>query len=56
MGLFANDEPEQAVFFSPAKIAVVQVRQEEFEAQKEQKRLEKGIENQIKLRKKGIKG
>lgn len=35
MGLFANDEPEQAVFFSPAKIAVIQVRQEEFEAQKE---------------------
>ena len=35
MELFAKDEPGQAMFFSPGKIAVVRERQQELEAQKE---------------------
>ena len=34
MGLFPKDEPGQAMFFSPAKIAAVRSHQEELEAQK----------------------
>lgn len=48
MGLFAKDEPGQAMFFSPAKIAAVRAHQDELEAQKEQQRLEKEQERQRK--------
>jgi hypothetical protein len=41
MGLFDKDEPGQAMFFSPTRIAAVRARQEELEAQKEQGRREK---------------
>ena len=46
MGLFVKDEPGQAMFFSPAKIAAVRARQDELEAQKEQEKLEKELEHQ----------
>ena len=46
MGLFIKDEPGQAMFFSPAKIAAVRARQEELEAQREQEKLEKEVERQ----------
>jgi PAS domain-containing protein len=46
MGLFIKDEPGQAVFFSPAKIAAVRARQEELEAQRNQEKLEKEVERQ----------
>jgi len=46
MGLFMRDEPGQAMFFSPAKIATVRAHQEELEAQKEQEKLEKEVERQ----------
>jgi hypothetical protein len=44
MGLFAKDEPGQAIFFSPAKITAVRTRQKELEAQKEQERLKKEVD------------
>jgi hypothetical protein len=46
MGLFIKDEPGQAIFFSPARIATVRARQEELEAQREQEKLEKEVERQ----------
>ena len=46
MGFFAKDEPGQAMFFSPGKIAEVRVRQEELDTQKEQERLAKEAEKQ----------
>ena len=46
MGLFDKDEPGQAMFFSPTRIAAVRARQEELEAQKEQERREKEQERQ----------
>ena len=49
IGLFLKDEPGQAIFFSPAKIAAVQARQEELEAQKELEKLEKKTERQKKV-------
>ena len=44
MGLSAKDEPGQAMFFSPGKIAAVRARQEKLEAQKEQEKLAKEAE------------
>ena len=55
MGLFVKDEPGQAMFFSPAKIAAVRARQKELEAQKEQEKLEKAVERQIKATERGRK-
>lgn len=49
MGLFSKNEPGQAIFFSPAKIATVRARQEELEAQKEQEKLRKEAERQIRV-------
>lgn len=46
MGLVVKDQPGQAMFFSPAKIAAVRARHEELEAQKEQERLERAVERQ----------
>lgn len=46
MGLFPKDEPGQAIFFSPAKIASVRARQAQMEAEKEQEKLEKERERQ----------
>ena len=48
MGLWDKDEPGQAIFFSPAKIAAVRARQGELEAQKEQEKLKKELERQNK--------
>ena len=48
MGLFPKDEPGQAMFFSPAKIAAVRAHQDGLEAQKEQERLDKAFERQAK--------
>ena len=48
MGLFVKNEPGQAMFFSPDKIAAVRARQEELDAQKEQERLSKETEKQRK--------
>ena len=44
MELFAKDEPGQAMFFSPGRIAAVRERQHELEAQKEAERLSKEAE------------
>lgn len=41
MELFAKDEPGQAIFFSPGRIAAAKARQSEREAQKEQEQLAK---------------
>ena len=41
MELFAKDEPGQAMFFSPGKIAAVRERQQELEAQKETEKVAK---------------
>ena len=41
MGLFDEDQPGQAMFFSPGRIGAVRARQEELEAQREQERLAK---------------
>ena len=41
MELFAKDEPGQAMFFSPGKIAAIRDRQQELEAQKEAERVAK---------------
>lgn len=49
MGLFPKDEPGQAMFFSPAKIAAVRVYQDELEAQNKQERLDKEQERQVKI-------
>lgn len=46
MGLFPKDQPGQAMFFSPTKIAAVRAHQEELEAQKEQEKHEKEQERQ----------
>lgn len=43
MGLFPKDEPGQAMFFSPAKIAAVREHQDGLEAQKEQEKLNKEL-------------
>ena len=43
MELFAKDEPGQAMFFSPGRIAAVRERQHELEAQKEAERLSKKV-------------
>ena len=48
IALFAKDEPGQATFFTPAKIAAVRAYQDELEAQKEQERLDKGVWRQVK--------
>ena len=48
MGLFAKDEPGQAMFFSPGKIAIVRARQEKLDTQKKQERLAKEAEKQHK--------
>ena len=34
MGLFVKDEPGQAMFFSPGKIAAARTRQKELDTQK----------------------
>ena len=44
MELFAKDEPGQAIFFSPGKIAAVRKRQQELEAEKEAEKLAKEAE------------
>ena len=44
MELFAKDEPGQAMFFSPGRIAAVRERQHELEAQKEAERFSKKAE------------
>ena len=44
MELFTKDEPGQAMFFSPGKIAAVRERRQELEAQKEVERLAKEAE------------
>ena len=49
MELFPKDEPGQAMFFSPNKIAEVRRRQEESESQKEVDRLAKEEEKQRKV-------
>ena len=48
MGLFAKDEPGQAMFFSPGKIAVVRLRQQELKGQKERQKLAKEAEKNAK--------
>ena len=52
MGLFTKDEPGQAMFFSPGKIAAAKARQEELDTQKEEERLAKEAEKQRKAFKK----
>ena len=49
MGLFTKDKLGQAIFFSPAKIAAVRIRQEELETQKEQEKLEKNWSGKMRL-------
>ena len=44
MELFAKDEPGQAMFFSPGKIAAVKERQQELKTQKKSERLAKETE------------
>ena len=44
MELFAKNEPGQAMFFSPGKVAAVRERQQELKAQKEAERLAKEAE------------
>lgn len=48
MGLFPKDEPGQAMFFSPAKIAAVRQHQEDLEAQRRQEVLDKKRQRQSK--------
>ena len=48
MGLLAGDEPGQAMFFSPGRIATVREQAAALEAQKEQERLDKAREKQAK--------
>ena len=55
MGLFAKDEPGQAIFFSLAKITAVRAHQQELEAQKEQERLKKEVDHQNKAAEKELK-
>ena len=45
--LFAKNEPGQAMFFSPGKIAAVRERQQEIETQKESERLAKKTEKHL---------
>ena len=49
MGLFAKNEPKQAMFFSPSKIAAARTRQKELDTQKEEERLVKEVEKQCKV-------
>ena len=49
MGLFIKNEPKQAMFFSPSKIAAARARQEELNTQKEEKKLAKEAEKQCKV-------
>ena len=49
MGLFIKNEPKQAMFFSPSKIAAARARQEELNTQKEEERLAKEAEKQRKV-------
>lgn len=55
MELFAKNEPGQAMFFSPGKIAAVRARQQELEAQKEQEKLAKEVEKERKAAEKKLK-
>ena len=48
MELFGKDEPGQAMFFSPGKIAAIRIRQQELEARKDQERLAKEAEKERK--------
>ena len=48
MGLLIKDEPGQAMFFSPGKIAAARACQEELDTQKEEERLAKEVEKQRK--------
>ena len=48
MELFAKDEPGQAMFFSPGRIAAIRTRQQELEVQKEQERLAKEADKELK--------
>ena len=48
MGLFEKDEPGQAQFFSPGKIAAARARELEMENQKEQDRIDKELKAQAK--------
>ena len=48
MPLFADDEPGQAMFFSPGRIAAIRSRQQDLEAQKKQERLAKEADKQRK--------
>lgn len=48
MGLFPKNEPGQAVFFSPTKIASVRTHQAEIEAPKEQEKIGKEVEREKK--------
>lgn len=48
MGLFPKDEPGQAMFYSPNKIATVREHQANLEAQKEQEKLDKEMRRQDK--------
>lgn len=46
MGLIGKDQPGQAIFYSPAKIAAVRAEREELEALKEQEQLAKILKKQ----------
>ena len=48
MGLFTKDEPGQAMFFSPGKIAAARAHQKKLDGQKEQERLAKEMKKQHK--------
>ena len=48
MGLFPKDEPGQAVFFSPGKIAAVRAHQEQLAARKQQEQRDKEHQRQAK--------
>ena len=48
IGLFKKDEPGQAQFFSPEKIAAARARELEIENQKEQDRINKKLKTQAK--------
>ena len=49
MGLLVKDEPKQAMFFSPSKIAAARTCQKELDTQKEEERLVKEVEKQCKV-------
>ena len=55
ISLFSKNEPGQAMFFSPAKIAAVRAHQDELEAQKEQERLDKELQRQAKAAERELK-